>query len=61
VIIWRVEVALLRGRRPLLIFKRRWEDFGQASLAVLARVLIFLNFSVLVARRRWRCVLGIVV
>jgi hypothetical protein len=26
---WRVEVALLGGRRPLLIFNRRWEDLGR--------------------------------
>jgi hypothetical protein len=24
VVLWRVEVALLRGRRPLLILRRRW-------------------------------------
>jgi hypothetical protein len=31
VILWRVEVARLWGRRPLLILKRRWEDLGLAS------------------------------
>ena len=28
---WRVVVAVVVGRSPLLIFKRRWEDFGEAS------------------------------
>jgi hypothetical protein len=27
----KVKVALLGGRRPLLIFNRRWEDLGQVS------------------------------
>jgi hypothetical protein len=31
VILCRVEEARLGGRKPLLIFKWRWEDFGQAS------------------------------
>jgi hypothetical protein len=31
VILWRVEVVRLRRRRPVLIFNRRWEDYGLAS------------------------------
>jgi hypothetical protein len=31
VILWRVEVVRLWGRRRLLNFRRRWEDFGLAS------------------------------
>jgi hypothetical protein len=49
----RLPVLIFRRRRPLLIFRRRWEDFGQASLAELAGAFIFLNLSVVVARRRW--------
>jgi hypothetical protein len=31
VVLWRGEVVRLWGRKPFLIFKRRWEDFGLAS------------------------------
>jgi hypothetical protein len=54
VIRWRVEVALLGGRRPLLFFSSRCEDLGHASYAVLARVFTFLSLSVVVARSSWR-------
>ena len=51
---WRVEAAPAGGRRPLLIFSRRWESLGQVSYAALARVFIFLNLSVVVGSSRWR-------
>jgi hypothetical protein len=31
VTLWRVEVALLWGRRPIYFLTRRWQDFGLAS------------------------------